>query len=224
MPAACPGCGQTGVGGHGGYRHGGEPGDAEPLIVQRFRCAGCGKAFGVLPDALLPGSSYPASTRDRAVATYVSGKATYRQIAAQLQVAATTVWRWVLEATQSAERRLETVRAQLRALGLADGPVRFREELRAIFRSRRVRRPGMLDGLLLVEALPGWVAELREALLARGWGPLCTGLFAFGRHVLDRLAAAAGAGGKSTGVRHAGGAGATRHEKGVEGRRRERAG
>jgi transposase-like protein len=143
---------------------------------------------GVLPDLLLRGASYPASTRDRAVAAYVTGRATYAAIARELGVSRSTVWRWTYAATQAAAGWMETVRAGLQSLGEPDEPVRYREDLRALFQRRRVRRPGMLNGLLLVEALVEPVRRLREALLARGLGPLAAGLHAFGQHILARLA------------------------------------
>lgn len=79
----------------------------------------------------------------------------------------------------------------LRQLGLPDGPIVFRHELCALFLRRRVRRPGMLEALLLVEALLDWVERLRRALLRQGRGPLPAGLHAFGCHVLQALQAVA---------------------------------
>jgi transposase-like protein len=186
-PACCPACGRERPRWHGAYAHGGEPGDRQGLRVERFVCAGCRQVVGVLPDLLLRGASYPASTRDRAVAAYVTGRATYAAIAREVGVSCSTVWRWTYAATQAAAGWMERARAGLRSLGEPEEPVRYREDLRALFARRRVRRPGMLHGLLLVEALVEVVCRLREALLARGLGPLAAGLHAFGHHVLARL-------------------------------------
>jgi transposase-like protein len=186
-PARCPGCGQEGLGWHGRYGHGGEPGDAQGLLIERFACGACRRSLSVLPDLLLPRASYPAPTRDRAVTTYVTGQATYAAIARELGVSQSTVWRWTHAATEAAAGWLEATRAGLRALGEPDGPVRFRPELRALFLRRRVRRPGMLEGLLLLQALLEWVQRLRAAMLAHRLGPLAAGLHAFGHHVLTRL-------------------------------------
>jgi transposase-like protein len=187
-PARCPGCGGARLRAHDVYSHGAEPG-AEPVSIQRFRCRGrgCQQRVSLLPDVLLPRCSYPAAVRDRAVAAYVNGRGTYEEIAAEIGVSKSTVWRWVHEAVERSERWLAVTRAELRRLGEPDGPVVFRHDLRVLFIRRRVRRPGMLDGLLIVEALLGWVARLRQALLDHRLGPLPGGLFAFGRHVLDRL-------------------------------------
>ena len=50
--------------------------------------------LSVLADVWLPRCSYPAATRDRAVAAYVSGRGTYEAIATEIGVAKSTVWRW----------------------------------------------------------------------------------------------------------------------------------
>lgn len=44
----------------------------------------------MLPDLLLPGCSYPAEVRDRAVTAYVTGHGTYEEIAADLGVGKAT--------------------------------------------------------------------------------------------------------------------------------------
>ena len=82
---------------------------------------------------------------------------------------------------------LGTIIQWLRRLGVPDGPILFRHELRTLFLGRRVRRPGMLECLMLVEALLSWGQRLRQVLGQRGYGPLAAGLFAFSVHVLDRL-------------------------------------
>ena len=155
----------------------------------RFRCRrrGCGGVLSVVADLWLPRCSYPAATRDRAVAAYVSGHGTYEAIAAEIGVAKSTVWRWVAAAVVRAAAWLERIRQWLRRFGVADGPILIRHELRTLFLRRRVRRPGMLEGLLLVEALLTWMQRLRQVLMRHGHGPLAEGLFAFGAHVLDRL-------------------------------------
>jgi transposase-like protein len=181
-PARCPRCGGDRVRPHDTYLHEAEPGQ-RPLEIPRFRCGRCGARFSVLPDALLPRCSYPALVRDRAVQRYVRGEAPYEAIAAEMGVSKSTVWRWVHAATESGARWLTQTQAGLRALGEADGPVVFRHDLRALFLQRRVRRPGMLEGLVVVEALLGWMDRLRAALERRHLGPVPAGLFAFGRQV-----------------------------------------
>jgi transposase-like protein len=175
---------------HDGYAHWAGPDQKEPLRIVRFRGRRCWCVVAVVPDLLLPGCSHPAEVRDRAVEAYVTGQGTYQEVATEVGVAKSTVWRWVFEAGSRGEAWLEQVRALLRRLGLPDGPVAFRHELRALFLRRRVRRPGMLEALLLLEALLGWVERLRQALLRQGRGPLPAGLHAFGYHVLERLEAA----------------------------------
>lgn len=191
-PDGCPGCGSSSLVLHDGYPHGSEPGDARPVWFVRFRCRrrGCGSVVSVLADLWLPRCGYPAATRDRAVAAYVSGQGTYEAIATEIGVAKSTVWRWVAAAVARAAAWLESICRWLRRLGEPDGPILFRHELRTLFLGRRVRRPGMLEGLLLVEALGGLAQRLRQVLLRHGHGPLAAGLFAFGVHVLDRLEAA----------------------------------
>lgn len=145
----------------------------------------------VLPDLLLPGCSHPAEVRDRAVLAYLTGKRTYEDVASEVGVAKSTVWRWVFEAGRQAASWLEQIRALLRRLGLPDGPVHFRHELRALFVARRVRRPGMLEALLVLDALVEWADRLRRALLQQGRGPLAAGLHGFCHHVLAPLASSA---------------------------------
>ena len=172
---------------HDGYPHWAGPGEEKAILILRFRGRDCRRVFSVLPDILLPGCSYPAAVRDRAVAAYVRGQGTYEEIARGLGVAKSTVWRWVHQAGLHAAAWLEQSLTLLRQIGLPSGPVTFRHELRSLFLRRRVRRPGMLESLILIEALLGLVARAREALLRAGRGPLPAGLHAFGRHVLDRL-------------------------------------
>ena len=179
---------------HDAYPHWAGPGERQEIPLLRFRGRRCRRVFSVLPDLLLSCCSYPASVRDQAVARYVRGEGTYEEIARELGVAKSTVWRWVFETGQRADAWLEQVQTLLRRLGLPCGPVIFRHELRALFVRRRVRRPGMLEALILIEALLEWMERLREALLRAGRGPLPSGWHAFGWHVLDRLCMEARAG------------------------------
>lgn len=172
---------------HDVYSHWAGPGQKEPLPILRFRGRRCGQVVSVLPDILLPRCSHPAAVRDRAVAAYVTGQGTYEQVAAQVGVAKSTVFRWVAAALRRAPSWLEVVLALCRRLGLPDGPVAFRHDLRMLFRRRRVRLPGKVDGLILLEALLDWMERLRQGLLRLGHGPLPVGPHAFGHHVLDRL-------------------------------------
>lgn len=172
---------------HDTYPHGAALSQQEPIRILRFRGRRCGCVVSVLPDLLLPGCSHPAEVRDRAVLAYVTGKGTYEEVAAEVGVAKSTVWRWVFQAGQQAESWLQQIRGLLRRLGLPDGPVHFRHELRALFLVRRVRRPGMLEALLVLDALVGWVDQLRHALLELRPGPLAAGLHAFCHHILHRM-------------------------------------
>ena len=190
-PAQCPVCGDQRLRPHDQRPHGAlTPADA-PLMLDRFRCRGrlCQARVTVLPDLLLPHCSYPAEVRDRAVWAYVNGQGTYEEIAARVGASKSTVWRWVFAAVRRGQAWLATVQTELAALGEPDGPVLFRHDLRALFVLRRVRRPGMIEGLVVVQALFLWIGRLRQAWLDRQWGPLPEGLFAFGCHVLDRLQA-----------------------------------
>ncbi|MDE3074835.1 MAG: hypothetical protein KGJ86_05355 [Chloroflexota bacterium] len=186
-PSACLAGDGDAVKLHDAYAHWAGPDQKEPIPILRFRGRRCWCVVTVLPDLLLPGCSHPAEVRDRAVEAYVTGQGTYEEVAAEVGVAKSTVWRWVFAAGRQAAAWLEQVRRLLRQLGLPDGPVTFRHELRALFLLRGVRRPGMLEALLLLEALLGWVERLRRALLERGRGPLPAGLHAFGWHGLARL-------------------------------------
>lgn len=143
--------------------------------------------FGVLPDTMLVGCRYPASVRNRAVEAYVTGEGTYLEIATEVGVSPSTVWRWVHALSCRAAAWLTWAQGWLRSLGVAVDRVRFRDDLRALFLVRGVRRPGMLEGLLTAEALVLWLDRLRRALLERGHGPLAAGTWAFGVHVLERL-------------------------------------
>jgi hypothetical protein len=174
---------------HSAYGHGVEPGNQETIRVWRFRGKGCRKVFSVLPDLLLPHCTYPAEVRDQAVIAYVRGEGTYGEIAARFGVAKSTVWRWVHQLGRLAARWLLVALAQLRLAGLPDGPVLYRHELRALFIRRRVRLAGMLEALLVIEALVGWVERLRQGMLHAGKGPLACGLHGFCWHVLEPLAA-----------------------------------
>jgi predicted nucleic acid-binding protein len=131
---------------------------------------------------------YPASVRDQAVAAYVSGQGTYLAIATEVGVSPSTVWRWVYGLTCAAARWLRTARLWLRRLGCPITPIQFRDDLRALFLQRGVRRPGMLEGLLTAEAALIWLQRLRQALLDRRQGPLADGIWGFGVHVVERLA------------------------------------
>lgn len=157
------------------------------LWVYRYRCRRCGEVFAVLPDVMLVGCRYPASVRDRAVEAYVAGQGTYLEIALELGVSPSTVWRWVYGLTRQAPSWLTATRLWLRSLGMPVGAIRFRDDLRAVFLRRGVHRPGMLEGLLTAEALLLWLDRLRRSLLDLGRGPLAAGTWAFGVHVLQRL-------------------------------------
>lgn len=186
LPSGCLLCGKSSVRRHDLRPHAGPPGGRK-LWSYRYRCRRCGLVFAVLPDEMLVGCRYPASVRDAAVQAYVTGQGTYLAIATEIGVSPSTVWRWVYALTCQAARWLAWACGWLRSLGMAVEPTHFRNELRALFLCRGVRRPGMLEGLLTAEALLIWLDRLRRVLLERGEGPLASGVWAFGVHVLERM-------------------------------------
>lgn len=189
LPLTCTLCGKGPVRRHDLRPHTGPPGGPK-LWSYRYRCRRCGRVFAVLADLLLAGCRYPASVRDAAVEAYVTGQGTYLEIATEIGVSPSTVWRWVYALTCRAATWLAWARDWLRSLGVAVEPMRFRNELRALFLVRGVRRPGMLEGLLTAEALLVWLDRLRRVLLDRREGPLASGIWAFGVHVLERMGGA----------------------------------
>ena len=130
---------------------------------------------------------YPAIVRDVVADEYLSGRLTYEEIARAIGCSKSTAWRWMRALTRRAAPWLQTCRAWLGDLGHAVGPLVLPEQIRELWRRRRIRAEGMLAGLLCAGALAEWVGALRTALQ---WGRkqvLPAGLWAFGRHILDAL-------------------------------------
>jgi transposase-like protein len=156
------------------------------LELRRYRCRACGSRITAAADCLLPRAVYPAAVREWATQEYLSGRATYQELAEQIGCSKSTCWRWIRALTRFAAEWLQCCREQLAAAGQRVGPVVLPEAKRALWQRRRIRAEGMLEGLLLAEALLEWVDRLRAA-----WRPrpqlLPPGVWAFGEHVLERL-------------------------------------
>lgn len=164
--------------------------DVVKLRLRRYDCQACGGHTTVAPDCLVPGAVYPAKVREWARQAYLSGAFTYQQAAAQIGCSKSTCWRWMRELTNCAAGWLQSCRAQLAAAGAPVGPVVLPLAKLALWQRRRIRARGMLEGLLVAEALDEWVDKLRQAWRQRP-RVLPSSVWAFGIHVLDRLAAAA---------------------------------
>ena len=162
----------------------------EPTVVEvwcwRYRCRRCGARVTVSADCLLPRGGYPGSVRDWVVTQYVNGQATYAELAAMTGASKSTCWRWVRAMALRAGQWVETCREQVAAAGVPVGPLVLPESKRALWQRRRVRAKGMVEGLLLAEALQHWVEQLRAAWRQRP-GVRPAGLWAFAVHILDRL-------------------------------------
>jgi transposase-like protein len=156
------------------------------LEVRRYDCRACASRITVAADCLLPGAVYPAAVREWATQEYLSGRATYRELAEQIGCSKSTCWRWMRELTRQAAGWLQCCREQLAAAGEPVGPVVLPEGKRALWQRRRIRTEGMLEGLLVAEALAEWVDRLRAAWRRRP-RVLPVGRWAFGKHVLERL-------------------------------------
>ena len=153
---------------------------------QRYACRECGLRITVLPDCLVPFGRYPSASRDFVIEAYLSGRCTHRGGAAVVSCSQSTSWRWVRALTWEAGSWVQTCREQVTAAGEAVGPLILPESKRSLWQRRRIRAAGMLEGLLLGEALLGWVERLRaawrrrrEVLPERFWS-LC-------RHILAPL-------------------------------------
>lgn len=194
LPSACLLCGKGPVRRHQLRPHAGPPGGPK-LWTYRYRCRCCGRVLAVVPDVMLVGGRYPASVRDQAVEAYVSGQGSYLAIATEIGVSPSTVWRWVFAFTCQASGWLSAARLWLGRMGYPMETIRFRDDLRTLFLGRGVRRPGMLEGLLIGEAVLIWLQRLRSALLDRGKGPLAGGVWGFGVHVLQHLVEASSSAG-----------------------------
>lgn len=168
------------------------PEEVVPVPLLRYRChrRNCRAVITVSAESLVKGGVYPVAVRELVAEEYLSGRATYGQIAEQVGCSASTAWRWMRALTWRSAIWLQACREWLAAEGEPTAEVELRQDLRALWQRRRVRAAGMLDGLLVAEALGSWIDRLRakwrrwERVLPRGrWG--------FGLHVLDALTAGA---------------------------------
>jgi transposase-like protein len=165
FPEACPACGGTQLRRHDHYMH--SAGDEAPVPIFRFRCKrrGCCKVFAVVPDLFTPKQSLPAQTQEQAVFQYAATRGTCQQVADLAGVHTSTVWRWVEQATgrvadwtAQVQRWLHTVRPGSYMAADVD------ESLRTRWYSRRLRLPGKIDRLLLLDRLPTLLTRCREAV------------------------------------------------------------
>ncbi len=159
----------------------------EVEVVQwRYVCRNCQRKTTPLPDCLVPASRYPSGVRDYAIEEYLSGRLTYQQLADVIGCSKSTCWRWLRAVTWRAGPLVQTCREQVAAAGEPVGPLVLPEGKRALWQRRRVRAPGMLEGLLLGEALLGWAGRFREAWRRRPI-VLPEGLWSLCCHVLEHL-------------------------------------
>lgn len=148
------------------------------MPIYRFRCTlgCCRQVFSVLPSYLVPGQSYPAAVEETAVSTYAAGVAPLATVAETLGLGITTVFRWVNRACLTIQRWHVLLQRVLLLLdAAADMTLRLREELRRAWRARRIRRPGKVDQLLLLEQWPPWVQRLWETLATFDGAPPAPG-------------------------------------------------
>jgi len=188
-PECCPACGCTQLHSHDDYWRWGL---AQRVPVRRFRCARprCRQIVSVLPSYLEPGQSYPLAVEELAVVTYVTGQATLTSVAAVLGVGTTTVFRWVDRACAVVVAWLVLLQQVLLLLNPAvDVDVGLRHNLRRLWRTRRIRKPGKEEQLLLLDQWPLWVERLRSYLSAFGAEatPDWLGSLAFWRRQMERL-------------------------------------
>jgi transposase-like protein len=165
-PDGCPTCGGRRVHLHDEYLR---QGQQMQVPVHRWRCARvrCRQVFSVLPSYLVPNQSYPAATQEVAVATYSAGAAPLEAVATMLGVGTTTVFRWVDRACSAIAAWFLTLQqVLLRINPAADVTVKLREDLRRVWRARRIRRPGKTAQLLLLDRWRPWVELLRLQLAA----------------------------------------------------------
>ena len=133
------------------------------MLQKRYVCRRCGRRIIPVPDCMVPDGRYASAVRDYAIEEYISGRPTYQGLAEAIGCSKSTCWRWQHDLTRRAEPWVQTCREQVAAAGEPVGPLELPEGKRALWRRRRIRAPGMLEGLLLGEALMGWVKRLRGA-------------------------------------------------------------
>ena len=164
---ACPRCGAKRLRVHDERMRRVPLGDGTGADVEmrerRYACRECGLRITVLPDCLVPFGRYPSASRDFVIEAYLSGRCTHRGGAAVVSCSQSTSWRWVRALTWEAGSWVQTCREQVAAAGEAVGPLVLPESRRTLWQRRRIRAAGMLEGLLLGEALFGWVECFRGA-------------------------------------------------------------
>lgn len=179
-PSRCPACGHGSVHYHDRFSR---QGREQQVPILRFRCGRgrCQQVFSVLPSYLPPRQSYSAAVEETVVATYASGAAPLATVAAAAGIGTTTAFRWVDRACSQISAWLAVLQRALLLLSpAADLALRLQEKFRRLWRLRRIRKPGKVDQLLLLEQWPPWVQRLRQVLTetfgsepAPGWaGPL----------------------------------------------------
>ena len=164
---SCPLCGSTSLRVHDRRVRAVPLGDGTgadvAMQLMRYACRECGVRVTMLPDCLVPFGRYPSASHDLAIQEYLGGRCTHRGIAAVVSCSHSTSWRWVRALAWEAGPWVQTCREQVAAAGEAVGPLVLPESRRTLWQRRRIRAAGMLEGLLLGEALAGWVERLRAA-------------------------------------------------------------
>lgn len=187
FPESCPTCSSSRLRHHDHHMH--NAGDQEPVPVYRFRCnrRGCRQVFTVLPDLFEPGQSIPTATKEKAVLAYAATVSTCSQAAETVGVSASTVWRWVEQASTGAPEWVAQMQNWLHSVYPGTYvAVAVDETLRPRWLSRRLRLAEKVTRLLLLEYLPVLVKRCRRAAekllrlhsapaVQTGWPPTCLG-------------------------------------------------
>ena len=164
---ACPRCGAKRLRVHDERMRRVPLGDGTGADVEmrerRYACRECGLRITVLPDCLVPFGRYPSAARDIAIEAYLSGRVPYQQLSNEVGCSKSTSWRWLRDLAWRAGPWVQTCREQVASSGEPVGPVVLPEPKRVLWWRRRIRAAGMLEGLLLGEALLGWVERFRGA-------------------------------------------------------------
>lgn len=167
FPEACPACGWGRFRRHGQYPHNAD--EVGPVPIFRFRCnkRGCRQVFAVLPDLFVPQESAPVAVQEQAVLEYAATVSTCAEAAESAGVSTSTVWRWVDRAASLVEQWIAGLQAWQGMVQPGDYmAVNADESLLPRWQSRRLRKPGKLNRLLLLERVPALVKQCRKSLVA----------------------------------------------------------